>query len=963
MRSGLRSAHGASYRIVVIVAAIGALLSTILGIATAAPRTVVYTAEEIGDRADGFWALEINGDRAYRWTDGAARVRLPALNGSTLLAVAVTLSAPQRLDAASVPAMVTTGAETPLYFDVAPEWRTYRLLIDASASDHRIPDLHITTAAWRAPRDDRDLGILVNRLTAYRLLPSHHIVVAERFLFLASLAALMMLITRYARLTRLVPVAVTISLAGLALYAPVQLAQWLPVNWSMIIGLALIAVLIESLRRSPPGFLMVIRRAGVVIMLALAWTATSMTHILTDRLGNEALKPFLVIFALVALYSALAYALLRAVILRLRQFGRRAQVFWLISALLLGAGATLVIPTFPPPFWFVEEVIITPLDRRNPASQGSDVQLVRAENGGQVLPPGAFVHNGGWVRRNSSELIAPGGVTEPLRWQGLVRGAVTLELLAHPQAGRVRVQYGDQVRDLDLYAETVRYRTLTLAPRSINIRFMQGILWLADIVSFGTLLTSALLLLATWQPQTRLSVLAWGWYTLPCLITWSLSLLVFYPGLMSTDSVDQWGQMLRGRYHDYHPAFHSLTMWLITRVWLSPAAVALAQIGALALACGLILRELALLGVNRWMQAFLAILFALSPVNNLMVITLWKDIPYTIALLFVFWMLLRVWRTDGAWLRSWRALAAIGAALAALALYRHNGAPTALLILPAFLLAGRQARWRQIAVIGGIALALALVVKVGVYRVLDVLPAPPWFARQMQIHQLGAFVVHSEHLDDSDRALLEQLLPLDQWRNYYSCYGPSPLLYSDPWRAGEVFNARVREFTALWRRLALRDPATLVRHQACLTTLIWRVTQPDDGYLDTWNSELIWKGGRDLGLAPASVFPEVRDEVMRQLRLLERPEVIWLVWRPALHLYLTLFCVAAASVRRRSWRMAALALPVAAQSSVWMLLLTVQNFRFQYPVYVISVLALGLLALPASEIRERLQEVQKKPTC
>lgn len=270
---------------------------------------------------------------------------------------------------------------------------------------------------------------------------------------------------------------------------------------------------------------------------------------------------------------------------------------------------------------------------------------------------------------------------------------------------------------------------------------IQGALWTADVISFGVSLTSALLLIAAWQPRAQPFALGWHWYALPRVLVWSITLLAFWPGLLSEDPINQWTQMLSNMYSDDQPAFHTLTNRVITLVWLSPAAVALVQIGAMALAFGLTLRELALLRVSKWVQAFLTALFALSPVNNLMVITLWKDVTYAIVMLFLFWMLLRVWRTDGAWLRSWRALVSIGVALAALALYRHNGAPTALLILPAFLIVGQRAHWRQIAGIGGIALVLVLLVKVGVYRALDVVPAPSWFVRQSLIHQVGAFLI------------------------------------------------------------------------------------------------------------------------------------------------------------------------------------------------------------------------------
>ncbi len=94
----------------------------------------------------------------------------------------------------------------------------------------------------------------------------------------------------------------------------------------------------------------------------------------------------------------------------------------------------------------------------------------------------------------------------------------------------------------------------------------------------------------------------WYWlrFALPCAAVWSLYLLAFWPGIMSQDSVDQWHQLLQGRYEDAHPAFHTLTVWLITRVWLSPAAVALVQIVILSAAIGFGLAMLRSYGVPAW---------------------------------------------------------------------------------------------------------------------------------------------------------------------------------------------------------------------------------------------------------------------------------------------------------------------------------------------------------------------------
>ncbi|MEI8314971.1 MAG: DUF6020 family protein, partial [Verrucomicrobiota bacterium] len=174
--------------------------------------------------------------------------------------------------------------------------------------------------------------------------------------------------------------------------------------------------------------------------------------------------------------------------------------------------------------------------------------------------------------------------------------------------------------------------------------------FVASTISIGYLL----LLITGWlatrpvpdhQEQQPSVIFCWIAYALPCALIWTAYLLAFWPGIMSSDSVDQWGQMLTGHFNNNHPAFHTLTNWLFTRVWLSPAAVAMAQILALASVFGLTMRELALWGVPRNIRIVITMLFSLSPVNGLMTITLWKDVPYAISMLGLFALLMQCVRT------------------------------------------------------------------------------------------------------------------------------------------------------------------------------------------------------------------------------------------------------------------------------------------------------------------------------
>src|SRR2546428_11797105 len=66
----------------------------------------------------------------------------------------------------------------------------------------------------------------------------------------------------------------------------------------------------------------------------------------------------------------------------------------------------------------------------------------------------------------------------------------------------------------------------------------------------------------------------WVWvrYAALPLAAWSVYWLAFFPGVIAHDSLVQWKEILDGRYDDWHPAFHTWTLWLLTRPWRAPGA-------------------------------------------------------------------------------------------------------------------------------------------------------------------------------------------------------------------------------------------------------------------------------------------------------------------------------------------------------------------------------------------------------
>jgi hypothetical protein len=98
----------------------------------------------------------------------------------------------------------------------------------------------------------------------------------------------------------------------------------------------------------------------------------------------------------------------------------------------------------------------------------------------------------------------------------------------------------------------------------------------------------------------------WPLYALPMIAVWSIYFLTFFPGIMTPDSIRQWGQVISGQFNDALPVTHTLLVILLTRLWFSPAAVIVFQIVTLGIAVAWGIRLIEDYGLSRWGGWFLA---------------------------------------------------------------------------------------------------------------------------------------------------------------------------------------------------------------------------------------------------------------------------------------------------------------------------------------------------------------------
>jgi hypothetical protein len=432
-------------------------------------------------------------------------------------------------------------------------------------------------------------------------------------------------------------------------------------------------------------------------------------------------------------------------------------------------------------------------------------------------------------------------------------------------------------------------------------------------------------------------------YLLPLLVG-LVYWLAFFPGVLTYDSVSQWDQLSKLQINDWHPAIHTILMWLLTRLWYSPAVVSLFQVLFASLILGYGLNSLHKASqLPSLLFIVLGTMISATPLVGVVNVTLWKDVIYGFLVLLLTVIIFNIVASSGNWITRPVNYVVFGGTLALICLFRYNGFPVAIASL-VFLFILFRGHIRQLAYSTLIALGIVVLVLGPLYSAFKVDRSVRQSYGFPLINPVVAYVSANKDLGSLSQAeqhYLDLIYPLDKpWT--YSCYDATVFFYQDT----NLYPVIQQPFTMvrIFSKLAEADPAIAIKHFLCQSSFVWQPNQPRGVYLET-----ILFDSYDLNLTPAwtkyqgvvtqrPLLPQIHQLVERLVKAEWYRDIYMLLWRPALYMYAFLAGLILLSVRTRRSMWLLLAVPMVSQSIVIMLTTQLQALRYQYPVYLISML-------------------------
>ena len=315
------------------------------------------------------------------------------------------------------------------------------------------------------------------------------------------------------------------------------------------------------------------------------------------------------------------------------------------------------------------------------------------------------------------------------------------------------------------------------------------------------------------------------------LITLTIVLLAFWPGILSVDSLVQWEQVKSGNINDAHPFYHTVFLLLISKIWNSTTIISIFQIISFSFIWTYICKYFRKKINYKNSFAFhiiYTIFICMIPLINIYSITVWKDIlySYSLLLLSVLFLILE----DKKYIISYKSIIFLSFLILLLSLFRHNGLIVFILAIIFILIRMlmNKINYKKILVFVLSCLILYFSfnsVKVNYLNSKDKSVETSSAINNYIIFMISSYIHYGIEFDDEDEKIIYEIISPEDWIN---CYYPYTInvISSSPSKNTEAIKKYSDELKRIIIKYSLRHPTLLLKHYKDADAILWNV-KPD----------------------------------------------------------------------------------------------------------------------------------------
>ena len=431
------------------------------------------------------------------------------------------------------------------------------------------------------------------------------------------------------------------------------------------------------------------------------------------------------------------------------------------------------------------------------------------------------------------------------------------------------------------------------------------------------------------------------------LLPAALNLIANNPGISDVDTYESFeknAQNLYGMYN-WHPAFYSIILRQIQKVWNSTYAVIIAQYFFWSYVVSELLLYLRKKGLRDLAIIILAMIFGLNAANVLHVNTIWKDIPYTYSMLWLLVITAKLAIDEEDYRKRWYIYLELFVALSMIALIRKNGIVPLIVTVAAFIVVFRK----NIKLIAAVMAAIIFMfyVRGPVYSHYQVIePGRRGMYIGLGQDVLGTYYAGGEVSEQTN----EMITVMTNFNTAEFDYNPT-------W-AHQSYDLDVEptDFITSYLDTFLKNPILMTRAVIDREDCLWDIFEGQDAIIKNKNFTKTEDGDRRWNeFYPKRVFRSIYPDMSAVTA--HTVEAQWLdtiIWRCGLLSLLSLTAFVFVWIRYGAKRYLVLLAPLLGQILSLLLSTGWTDYRYFWPMNMLNTAAIPLLAAASAQYRREI---------
>lgn len=420
-------------------------------------------------------------------------------------------------------------------------------------------------------------------------------------------------------------------------------------------------------------------------------------------------------------------------------------------------------------------------------------------------------------------------------------------------------------------------------------------------------------------------------------IIFGFALLSFFPGLLTSDCVDQIDQAMNNAYVSAHPVIHSMIIGNLTKlggIWVP----ALFQIIVFSLIWTYGMKKLRKYNdgrKNKIFQIIITFIICILPLNFLYSITLWKDILYSYSMLLS--LILIYIGIKEKFNFTIPQIILISLSNVAVMKLRLNGLPIGILIFAILMICNIVKNKNKKQIIAFVASFITCYLLFTIPTKFVNVTTPKSESNVLtstEVYCMGALLNTDIQLEEDEKEFLNSIFDIKEWKENYNPYSGSGILYNANYNKNNILtdskeaNQKLQEIVI---KYAKQKPGAVIKHFLSINS-IWLSIQEYGGMhgiitTNSWVSDMN-NGKYDNHPILEGGYEFLNDIINKSIRTAFRYNVIY---RPAVSIIISIALTIIVCFKNKKKAYLLLVLPMILNIGTYVILMTSQDHRYFYP--------------------------------